>query len=61
MMDSGVYTVYEKDTILPFLKHNKVSSQGAHSRVYAFEIYGEYRKFTVSGPARRVDLETDEV
>ncbi|KAK5407161.1 hypothetical protein LTR06_007902 [Exophiala xenobiotica] len=46
VMDSGAYSVYGKDTILPFLKHNKVRSQGANSSVYAFEIYGEYRKFS---------------
>jgi hypothetical protein len=61
MMDSGAYSVYGKDTILPFLKHNKVRSQGANSSVYAFEIYGEYRKFSVSGPTRRADLDVDEV
>ncbi|KAJ9623016.1 hypothetical protein H2204_011274 [Knufia peltigerae] len=44
-MDSGTYSVYAKDRILPFFNQRKLSSQGANSHVYAFEIHDEYRDF----------------
>lgn len=46
-MDSGTYSVYAKDRILPFFNQRKLSSQGANSHVYAFEIHDEYRDFPV--------------
>jgi hypothetical protein len=57
-MDSGEYSVYGPDTILPFLNEQKigvrgpdgvVQQEGAHGKVYSFEIYEEYRQFPVSG------------
>ena len=56
-MDSGVYSVYGLDTILPFTNERKIGvrgedgvirQEGAHGKVYAFEIYEEYRQFPVS-------------
>lgn len=55
-MDSGVYSVYGPDTILPFLNEQKigvrgpdgvVQQEGAYGKVYSFEIYEEYRQFPV--------------
>jgi hypothetical protein len=57
-MDSGEYSVYELDTILPFMNEQKigirdadgvVQHEGAHGKVYSFEIYEEYRQFPVCG------------
>jgi hypothetical protein len=57
-MDSGVYSVYGADTILPFVNERKIGIQdpdgtirqeGANGRVYSFEIYEEYRNFSVGG------------
>lgn len=56
-MDSGEYSVYGLDTILPFVKERKVGvrnedgtirQEGANGKVYAFEIWEAYRKFPVS-------------
>ncbi|KAE9379781.1 kinase-like protein [Stipitochalara longipes BDJ] len=53
-MDSGEYSVYGPDTILPFLNEQKIGvrgrdgevhQEGAHGKVYSFEIYEEYRQF----------------
>jgi hypothetical protein len=55
-MDSGGYSEYSADTILPFINEKKIGIQdpdgsfreeGANGRVYAFEIHEEYRKFPV--------------
>jgi hypothetical protein len=55
-MDSGEYSVYGPDTILPFLNEQKigvrgpdgvVQQEGAYGKVYSFEIYEEYRQFPV--------------
>jgi len=55
-MNSGEYSIYGPDTILPFIKERKlgvrgedgiIRQEGAHGKVYAFEIYEEYRQFPV--------------
>ena len=55
-MNSSGYSVYSPDTILPFINERKIGIQepdgtvreeGANGRVYAFEIYEEYRQFPV--------------
>jgi hypothetical protein len=55
-MDSGVFTVYHANTILPFVKERKIGrrnedgsieSEGANGKVYAFEIPDEYQRFPV--------------
>lgn len=56
-MNSGGYSLYSADTILPFINETMIGDigpdgsviqEGAHGRVYAFEIYDEYRDFSVS-------------
>ncbi|KAH8655060.1 kinase-like domain-containing protein [Tricladium varicosporioides] len=53
-MDSGEYSIYGQDTILPFTNEQKIGKrgedgviqhEGAHGKVYSFEIYEEYRQF----------------
>ncbi|KIW11261.1 hypothetical protein PV08_10561 [Exophiala spinifera] len=48
-MESGTYSVYASDRILPFFEQRRLSLQGANSKVYAFKIYDEYRKFPHAG------------
>ena len=56
-MDSGEYSVYGQNTILPFINEEKIGTpneqgeiipEGSSGKVYAFEIYERYRKFPVS-------------
>ena len=56
-MESGAYSIYTRDTILPFVNEapvgirdadGNVRQEGAYGRVYSFEIYDEYRDFPVS-------------
>ena len=67
-MDSGEYSVYGPDTILPFLNEQKigvrgpdgvVQQEGAHGKVYSFEIYEAYRQFPVSGGRCKARPDTD--
>ncbi|OCL12991.1 kinase-like protein [Glonium stellatum] len=53
-MDSGAYSVYGPNTILPFINEEKIGApneqgeimpEGSSGKVYAFEIYERYRKF----------------
>lgn len=53
-MDSGEYSVYGQNTILPFINEERIGtpneqgeimSEGSSGKVYAFEIYERYRKF----------------
>ena len=56
-MDSGEYSVYSQNTILPFINEEKIGTpneqgeimpEGSSGKVYAFEIYERYKKFPVS-------------
>jgi hypothetical protein len=57
-MDSGKFSHYKADTILPFIEEREIGTklndrgqitqEGANGRVFAFKIYEAYRKFPVS-------------
>jgi len=56
-MDSGEYSIYGQNTILPFINEERIGTpneqgeiipEGSSGNVYAFEIYERYRKFPVS-------------